>query len=139
MIMLGFACVLTQDSDKFAEEYLKNPYPTWEKKPLTWEPETDSTTIKQKIYNVWHSFYYVPPPGEFQSRNRMADWAWQAKYIFKIEKITDMYRYGVDRRFAKSPLVIWKSDSPYRDWETDRKSTRLNSSHSGESRMPSSA
>ena len=27
----------------------------------------------------------------------------------------------------------------YRDWETDRKSTRLNSSHSGESRMPSSA
>ena len=27
----------------------------------------------------------------------------------------------------------------YRDWETDRKSTRLNSSHSGESLMPSSA
>ena len=31
------------------------------------------------------------------------------------------------------------TDQPYRDWETDRKSTRLNSSHSGESRMPSSA
>ena len=30
-------------------------------------------------------------------------------------------------------------NSYYRDWETDRKSTRLNSSHSGESRMPSSA
>ena len=30
---------------------------------------------------------------------------------------------------------LWDS---YRDWE-DRKSTRLNSSHSGESRMPSSA
>ena len=27
----------------------------------------------------------------------------------------------------------------YRDWETDRKGTRLNSSHSGEARMPSSA
>ena len=27
----------------------------------------------------------------------------------------------------------------YRDWGTNRKSTRLNSSHSGESRMPSSA
>ena len=27
----------------------------------------------------------------------------------------------------------------YRDWETDRKSTRLNSSHSAKSRMPSSA
>ena len=38
---------------------------------------------------------------------------------------------------------IWKDikgyDGIYRDWETDRKSTRLNSSHSGESRMPSSA
>ena len=32
------------------------------------------------------------------------------------------------------------TDRPtYRDWETDRKSTRLNSSHSAKSRMPSSA
>ena len=30
-------------------------------------------------------------------------------------------------------------DLPYRDWETDRKSTRLNSSHRSLSRMPSSA
>ena len=30
-------------------------------------------------------------------------------------------------------------DGLYRDWETDRKSTRLNSSHSAKSRMPSSA
>ena len=34
------------------------------------------------------------------------------------------------------PIAI---ETLYRDWETDRKSTRLNSSHSGESRMPSSA
>ena len=32
-----------------------------------------------------------------------------------------------------------ETDSIYRDWETDRKSTRLNSSHSAKSRMPSSA
>ena len=34
-----------------------------------------------------------------------------------------------------------KSESvqEYRDWETDRKSTRLKSSHSAKSRMPSSA
>ena len=31
------------------------------------------------------------------------------------------------------------SDSSYRDWETNRKSTRLNSSHRSLSRMPSSA
>ena len=30
-------------------------------------------------------------------------------------------------------------DACYRDWETDRKSTRLNSSHEIPSRMPSSA
>ena len=30
-------------------------------------------------------------------------------------------------------------NNPYRDWETDRKSTRLNSSHRSLSRMPSSA
>ena len=30
-------------------------------------------------------------------------------------------------------------EAVYRDWETDRKSTRLNSSHSAKSRMPSSA
>ena len=32
-----------------------------------------------------------------------------------------------------------KITDSYRDWETDRKSTRLNSSHSAKSRMPSSA
>ena len=39
---------------------------------------------------------------------------------------------------------VWYSgcnskEGHYRDWETDRKSTRLNSSHSAKSRMPSSA
>ena len=33
----------------------------------------------------------------------------------------------------------WRKKEAYRDWETDRKSTRLNSSHSAKSRMPSSA
>ena len=46
------------------------------------------------------------------------------------------------------PKVMWNvviallpalAFSPYRDWETDRKSTRLNSSHITRSRMPSSA
>ena len=43
--------------------------------------------------------------------------------------------YVLDEK-AKSAYIF---DFKYRDWETDRKSTRLNSSHSGESRMPSSA
>ena len=36
-------------------------------------------------------------------------------------------------------LVTGEIESQYRDWETDRKSTRLNSSHRSLSRMPSSA
>ena len=39
--------------------------------------------------------------------------------------------YDFDNRYVKC--------GRYRDWETDRKSTRLNSSHSAKSRMPSSA
>ena len=35
--------------------------------------------------------------------------------------------------------ISLSGNGPYRDWETDRKSTRLNSSHSAKSRMPSSA
>ena len=35
--------------------------------------------------------------------------------------------------------VTGRDGVPYRDWETDRKSTRLNSSHEIPSRMPSSA
>ena len=35
--------------------------------------------------------------------------------------------------------VSFKDVTGYRDWETDRKSTRLNSSHEIPSRMPSSA
>ena len=41
---------------------------------------------------------------------------------------------GVFDYFVFSKLV-----PGYRDWETDRKSTRLNSSHEIPSRMPSSA
>ena len=37
------------------------------------------------------------------------------------------------------PVGIKREYASYRDWETDRKSTRLNSSHRSLSRMPSSA
>ena len=44
----------------------------------------------------------------------------------------DVARFGSD----KAVIIYWNG---YRDWETDRKSTRLNSSHEIPSRMPSSA
>ena len=40
---------------------------------------------------------------------------------------------------SKVREVVESLNIAYRDWETDRKSTRLNSSHSAKSRMPSSA
>ena len=50
---------------------------------------------------------------------------------------------AVERIAELTPPIIPPSlgafIKPYRDWETDRKSTRLNSSHSAKSRMPSSA
>ena len=41
--------------------------------------------------------------------------------------------------FTVLSVVTKRLDAVYRDWETDRKSTRLNSSHEIPSRMPSSA
>ena len=38
-----------------------------------------------------------------------------------------------------NPVEVALQQPSYRDWETDRKSTRLNSSHRSLSRMPSSA
>ena len=40
---------------------------------------------------------------------------------------------------AYKNMLIDDDYGEYRDWETDRKSTRLNSSHRSLSRMPSSA
>ena len=47
----------------------------------------------------------------------------------------------VKKDVAKEVLAeaIGREGVTYRDWETDRKSTRLNSSHITRSRMPSSA
>ena len=59
-----------------------------------------------------------------------------------LEDILDMETdYPYEMSIAASEFVdfIGQHDKDYRDWETDRKSTRLNSSHSAKSRMPSSA
>ena len=44
-----------------------------------------------------------------------------------------------DNNVISAYLEFYGSGIKYRDWETDRKSTRLNSSHRSLSRMPSSA
>ena len=49
--------------------------------------------------------------------------------IIKVSQLTEE---------QKKEFIV-KDKAEYRDWETDRKSTRLNSSHITRSRMPSSA
>ena len=115
-IRIFFASFLTQDADTFSEKYVNNRIPTWERKPLSWYPDKHTpdkyrSERKQKIYNVWYSWYGVPPPGTKLNNNTQADWAWQSRYIFNMKKDIDMYRYGVDLRYAKSQLVIWNDDS----------------------------
>ena len=56
------------------------------------------------------------------------------------ENVTDLRQWLINNGYPESQVDFgMKYCSCYRDWETDRKSTRLNSSHSAKSRMPSSA
>ena len=67
------------------------------------------------------------------------------KLSYRKMRFQDTPNYGDESSYLKQAqeyYITEKSISfnqPYRDWETDRKSTRLNSSHSAKSRMPSSA
>ena len=62
------------------------------------------------------------------------------KYPFKIGLMKDEFDVLL-HVISKQPIesCLFNLYDAYRDWETDRKSTRLNSSHSAKSRMPSSA
>ena len=52
----------------------------------------------------------------------------------------EKYMMGTGKMGINTGMVCGKEKmDSYRDWETDRKSTRLNSSHITRSRMPSSA
>ena len=71
---------------------------------------------------------------QFKDKDGRPIESWQA-YMGKM-------LLGGTNKDKTSPVVGQfnaSSPEPYRDWETDRKSTRLNSSHSAKSRMPSSA
>ena len=60
--------------------------------------------------------------------------------IYEGESIeTKCARILQDKEPITDTAPVIYTAKEYRDWETDRKSTRLNSSHSAKSRMPSSA
>ena len=118
------------------------------------------------IVNVWHATWksykkvgfltYEDESGQIQetvvSEDYMVvgteialEWKW-------VIEVWEGYRIGSDLYVGIQPIEYQhiSKENPnsqklpyfgviYRDWETDRKSTRLNSSHSAKSRMPSSA
>lgn len=103
-IRVGRAACLTQDYDVFMDELSPN-YPQYVKKELTWLPMKDEkVNMEERHYNVWYSWYYLPPTTNSFSN---ADYAWQAQFIFDIKKNQDQFRTGEDGRYSKSPLVIY--------------------------------
>ena len=58
--------------------------------------------------------------------------------IANSEELSEMIDWNKSGGYTSTYYHI-QTKGDYCDWETDRKSTRLNSSHSGESRMPASA
>lgn len=112
-IQIGYMSLLTQDAENFEVEDAGAGLTAYKPKKLSWLPDKNDTNTNEiqenhKIYNVWYSAYYVPPPASKFNNNAAIDWAWQSKFIFNLRKDMDMYRYGVDMRYAKSSLVIWQ-------------------------------
>ena len=85
---------------------------------------TYTETVMSLDNNIEGDFYYPNNNLVFTYKEYIT--YKNVKYYLKIDEPQTIVRKGL-------------IDDEYRDWETDRKSTRLNSSHSAKSRMPSSA
>lgn len=106
LIRLGRAAVLSQDYE-IDMDSVPASYPQGEKTGLSWEEdpankyEIDRET---KNYNVWRTFYYIPPT---QAEMSNSDYAWQANFIFDLHVNQDQFRTGEDGRYSKCPLIIY--------------------------------
>ena len=89
----------------------------------------DNSTKKSKVTAYFFPSMIFPNKVEFLSISLL--------YKFPSGVRDDkIIMFAVQKDPTKDPINL---DPNYRDWETDRKSTRLNSSHPSVSRMPSSA
>ena len=86
---------------------------------------------------------YVIPSSSLEKSLLTGDFLFVSKFHYGAR--TPMTSVAAPMVHDTLPFIKTKSylyndhDASYRDWETDRKSTRLNSSHEFVSRMPSSA
>ena len=119
-VKIGFFSVLTQEDSEFAAYQQNNPNATTPtpKEKQDWDSPDVPEQKDRKVYNVWYNCYYIPLPGDVYTDrlNRSGgtytqeDWAWLSNYIFCVHKETDMYRYGVDWRYSRSSLVLWRDE-----------------------------
>ena len=93
--------------------------------------KTQTTRIKDKKFKVGEIVEAV-----FININEVR---FDYKIPLKITKIVQKRYMDITSEDGENEGYIKHNNRYYRDWETDRKSTRLNSSHSAKSRMPSSA
>lgn len=112
---LGYFSVLTQESDEFGEYYVDHSGTIMKNEPAIWDgKDVTNENNPCKTYNVWYNCYYIPLPNTSTNQINIIGtegWEWLSKFVFKVQKEVDMYRYGVDSRYAKSALVIYKDDT----------------------------
>ena len=93
----------------------------------------NSVTIIRKPSGKFYASFVVP----FEIPEKV-----EIKSSIGIDLNSNHFVVLSDGSAVKNPKFLKEKEirlRRYRDWETDRKSTRLNSSHSAKSRMPSSA
>ena len=90
--------------------------------------------IKQKMTRIENAELITPVIGAFSAgKSTLLNSFLQKDYL--AVDITPETALATELRYCEEEYI----EAGYRDWETDRKSTRLNSSHITRSRMPSSA
>ena len=99
----------------------------------------DLDLIKQtkiKAVNILNENDFVKINGTWEAKR---DGLMKILSSLPINYIWEIKERMIDHNIGYSEIVGVLIVKMYRDWETDRKSTRLNSSHRSLSRMPSSA
>ena len=105
--------------------------------------ETIESLITDALNYIWeddNAFYFITKESDNKDDN---EYILGTIFIYsKISPANGLACVSIPLlKISKTYHVkyVFNSNGAYRDWETDRKSTRLNSSHEIPSRMPSSA
>ena len=122
------------DKERYQKMGLIPPFCTMSRKP-----GLGDKWFEDNQERLWQQGYIQLTNGK---RAAIPEYYWRKLEVENPEKAWRIKKYRQEKAIAALIERNAETDKPYkdyRDWETDRKSTRLNSSHSAKSRMPSSA